>query len=155
MDENPECVLVGGGIEIYSAMQNSNQDQVKNLQSKIVKFRPTSDEAIRQAMLFRNNFFTSTVMFKRQAALEVGGFVKDEYDLAEDYDLWLRLGRAGKMRNFLEPFTAYARPNYNKDRQAQFLKKQLKLIKMNAGYFPFYFFAALILKIRIWANGSN
>ncbi|PJE60056.1 MAG: hypothetical protein COU85_00300, partial [Candidatus Portnoybacteria bacterium CG10_big_fil_rev_8_21_14_0_10_44_7] len=88
LDEHSDVVLVGGGIKIL------------NSKFKILKHRPTSDAQIRNTMLFRNNFFTSTVMFRREAAITAGGFIRDEIDLAEDYDLWLRIGKLGKMFNF-------------------------------------------------------
>lgn len=100
-------------------------------------------------MLFRNNFFTSTVMFRRQAAINAGGFVKDEYDLAEDYDLWLRLGKSGKMANFKEVFALYQQSNYNKERRKQFFKKQLKLIIRHKDDYPYAWLAKIILNIRI------
>jgi glycosyltransferase involved in cell wall biosynthesis len=148
LSRHSDYVLVGGGIKI-----NYKQTQ-KNI-SPTVKFRPVSDKAIRRTMLFRNNFFTSTVMFRKQAAIEAGGFIKDEYDLAEDYDLWLRLGQKGKMYNFREPFTAYTQPNYNKERVDEFFKKQLKLININSGYYLFYYFARLVLQIRRLMKNYN
>jgi len=116
LDAHQEHVLVGGGISIINS---------KNQASR-TKLRSQTDENIRQTMLLRNNFFTSTVMFKREAAIKVGGFIKDQQDFAEDYDLWLRLGNIGKMFNFQEVFTKYTLPNYNKERFIGFLKKQKK-----------------------------
>ncbi len=138
LDAHPEVALVGGGIEIA---------KFKN--KKIQKFRPQSDSRIRRTMLLRNNFFTSTVMFRRAAALQAGGFLADGADVAEDYDLWLRLGRLGKFYNFQEVFTAYRQPSYNKERFKQFLAKQLRLIQKHRDDYPFAFIAKVILRIRI------
>lgn len=132
---HPDYVLVGG------AMVTSDQ---------ILKFRPESDRKIRKTMLFRNNFFTSTVMFSRQTAVNVGGFLSSEIDLAEDYDLWLRLGKEGKMYNFPDLFVKYNVPSYNTDKLLLFFKKQLILIKKYKNYYSFYISAKLILVIRIW-----
>ncbi len=148
LNTHPEYVLVGGGIEINYKLQIIKDEQIYENKSPIIKSRPTSDKVIRRTMLFRNNFFTSTVMFRKQAAVKAGGFIKDEYDLAEDYDLWLRLGQKGKMHNFREPFTAYTQPNYNKEKICQFLNKQLKLVKINSEHYSFYYFARLVLQIR-------
>ena len=137
LEENRDYVLVGGGIEI---------EKYKN--KKIEKLRPETDKEIRRTMLFRNNFFTSTVMFRKEAAIKAGGFLKDQDDFAEDYDLWLRLGKIGKMRNFHEIFTAYRQPGYNKERFKSFLEKQLNLIKRNKEDYPSYRLASLMLKIR-------
>ena len=132
LDKNPRIVLVGGGI-----------------QSNSKKFRPVSDTQIRKTMLLRNNFFTSTVMFRRQEAIEAGGFIKDNDDLAEDYDLWLRLGQKDKMYNFHEVFTAYTPPSYNRERFKRFLAKQLRLIEANKTNYPNFRLASLILKMRL------
>jgi glycosyltransferase EpsE len=132
LDARPDVVLVGGGIK-----------------SGYEKFRPESDSQIRNTILFRNNFFTSTVMFRRQAAIDAGGFVKDANDFAEDYDLWLRLGKTGKMYNFQELFTAYREPSYNKERFKAFLAKQLRLIKARKGDYPYYWLALPVLQTRL------
>src|SRR5581483_3277770 len=97
LDSHQNYVLTGGGIKISESE---------------IKLRPETDEQIRKTMLLRNNFFTSTVMLRRSSALLAGGFIKDETDLAEDYDLWLRLGRIGKMHNFQAAFTRYTVSHY-------------------------------------------
>lgn len=132
LDAHTDYVLVGGGIR-----------------SEEIKYRPETNKKIRSTMLYRNNFFTSTVMFRREQALEAGGFINNWVDLAEDYDLWLRLGRLGKMHNFQEVFVNYSAPSYNKDRFKKFLEKQLSLIKSEKQNYPGYFLASLILKIRL------
>jgi len=111
--------------------------------------RPEADSEIRKTMLFRNNFFTSTVMFKKSAAVSAGGFIKDSNDFAEDYDLWLRLGHLGKMHNFHMAFTQYTIPDYNKARFKQFLAKQLRLIEREKANYPKFWLARLILKFRL------
>jgi glycosyltransferase involved in cell wall biosynthesis len=137
LDKHQDCVVVGGGITI------------SNIKYQISKFRPETDERIRNWMLLKNPFFTSTVMFRREATLKVGGFVKDDIDLGEDYDLWLRLGKIGKMYNFPEAFTLYAKPRYNKEKFKQFLRKQLRLIDRHAKDYPHHLLAKLILKARL------
>jgi glycosyltransferase involved in cell wall biosynthesis len=140
LDQNSDFVLVGGGISVIDS---------KN-QALRTKLRPQTDENIRQTMLLRNNFFTSTVMFKREMVIKVGGFIKDEQDFAEDYDLWLRLGNVGKMFNFQEVFTKYTLPNYNKERFIGFLKKQKSLIIKYKSEYPNYLVAYFILSLRIF-----
>jgi hypothetical protein len=89
------------------------------------------------------------VLFKKEAAIKAGGFIKNGMDFGEDYDLWLRMGRLGQMYNFPEVFTAYAAPSYNKERFKNFLSKQLSLIGQHRKDYPNYFLAALILKARL------
>ncbi len=131
-------VLVGAGMQV-----NTKLRPVKYI------FRPEHDKDIRATMLFRNNFFTSTVMFKRSAAIDAGGFIFDGTDVAEDYDLWLRIGMVGEMGNLREIFTIYRFPSYNKDKFKQFLKKQLRLIKDHKTHYPHYWLASLALKVRL------
>ena len=141
LDVHKECVLVGGGIRLKIEDARFKEDTCR--------FRLEGDAQIRSTMLFRNNFFTSTVMFRREAAIRAGGFIKDENDLAEDYDLWLRLGRIGKMHNFQEAFTLYRQPNYNKEKFKVFLGKQLRLIGSHKNDYPGYWFARLVLETRL------
>lgn len=138
LDSNPDYVLAGGGMQIVS-----------NIKEQGIKMRPQSDRKIRRWMLLKNPFFTSTVMFRKEVAIKAGGFIKDKIDLAEDYDLWLRMGGLGKMFNFREPFVNYLKPSYNTDKLLQFWQKQLLLICREKNNYPFYFFSRLILYIRI------
>jgi glycosyltransferase involved in cell wall biosynthesis len=138
LNANSDYVLVGGGIRLNNKLQITNN-----------KFRPQFNTQIRRTMLFRNNFFTSTVMFRRDDAVKAGGFVKDYIDLGEDYDLWLRLGKLGKMYNFQEVFTLYARPSYNKEKFKLFLRKQSALIKIYRKDYSWFLLAFIILKFRI------
>ena len=89
LEQNKEYVLIGGGI-ICEARGNKQKK----------KHRVSSDIVIRKTILLRNNFFTSTVIFNRQAALNVGGYINDGIDYAEDYDLWVRLSKITKVANF-------------------------------------------------------
>jgi glycosyltransferase involved in cell wall biosynthesis len=153
-EAHPKAVLVGGSIitsqinsfaggflppVLFLAEENQGQ----------VKVRPETDAKIRKHMLFRNCFFTSTVMLKRSVALEVDGFTNDDDDFAEDYDLWLRMGTKGEMYNFQDVFTKYTVPNYSKDRFKAFLNKQLRLIEKYKNNYPHYFFARMIIKLRL------
>ncbi|MBI5530062.1 MAG: glycosyltransferase family 2 protein [Candidatus Doudnabacteria bacterium] len=141
LDSHKEAVLCGGGIKVKLGIRNYK-----------LRIRPQEDKNIRRTMLLRNNFFTSTVMFRREAAIEAGGFVKDEDDFAEDYDLWLRMGKLGDMHNFQEAFTLYRLPNYNKARFKAFLNKQARLIAHNRSSYPGYWLAKAILEIRVLFN---
>ncbi len=88
-------------------------------------------------------------MFRREAAIKAGGFILDHLDLAEDYDLWLRLGKLGKMYNFQEVFVDYRKPSYNRERFRQFLQKQLSLITRERLNYEGFWLAKLIISLRI------
>lgn len=138
LDEHSETVLVGGGIEIECGIKNI---EYRN--------RAELEVSIKRTMLLRNNFFTSAVMFRRMVAIKAGGFIKDNIDLAEDYDLWLRLGKLGKMYNFQVPFVKYRMPSYNKKKFNLFLQKQLKLVEIHKKDYPFFWLSWIILKFRL------
>ena len=59
---------------------------------------PCQDAAIRQVMLAWNPFVHSSVMFRRDGALAVGGY-DERLHHSEDHDLWLKLGRLGTLAN--------------------------------------------------------
>ncbi len=151
LESYPECVVVGGGrVNIISNSKFPIFKQTLNSNLQNIKFRPETDSQIRSTMLFRNNFFTSTVMFRREGALKAGGFIFDGTDMVEDYDLWLRLGKIGQFYNFQQVFTAYRLPNYNKARFKEFLGKQLHLIKREQKFYPMYYLASAILRFRLY-----
>ena len=138
LDEHPEVVVVGGGIKIELGIMNYE-----------LRMRPQTDKQIRRTMLFRNNFFTSTIMFRKEAAVKAGGFVQTGDDLAEDYDLWLRMIKLGKGYNFQEVFTLYSKPEYSNEKTKKFFRKQLELINRYRADYPWYAFAKTVLKLRI------
>ncbi|MFA6094594.1 MAG: glycosyltransferase [Candidatus Paceibacterota bacterium] len=61
---------------------------------------PLTDKDIRSEMLYRNPFGHSTVMFRKEAVISLGGYSEHKETLhMEDYDLWLRMGTIGKLAN--------------------------------------------------------
>ncbi len=135
--DRPDCVLVGGGIV--------SVDEAGKI---IRQYRPVSDQLIRTTMLFRNNFFTSSVMFRRDAATKAGGFIDDGIEAAEDYDLWLRLGLQGRMHNFHSLFTQYHRRPHASETWGRFITKQVRLAARHANDYPWAPAALALLKIR-------
>lgn len=88
LNGHPEHVLVGSEAEFMDPSgKPAGRDHAY-----------LDDTTIRQAMLSGNAFFHGSVMFKKAAAMKVGGYGSDAY-LVEDYDLWLRLAGVGKVAN--------------------------------------------------------
>ncbi len=138
--ENDSRVLLGGGM----IMVDSLSKPIKKV------FRPKTDESIRRTMLFRNNFFTSTVMVKTKTLRQAGGFVMRSGDFAEDYDLWLRVGCLGIMGNMGLIWAEYRQPIGSQAlRMRRFLKKQLVLVRQHPRTYPFGLFAKLIIICRL------
>jgi len=59
---------------------------------------PTQDADIRKGMLARNLLVHSSVLI-RKSSLDVVGFYDEEYKYAQDYELWLRIGRNYELAN--------------------------------------------------------
>jgi hypothetical protein len=57
---------------------------------------PTEDAEIRRALLWCNPLCHPSVMYRRQAILDLGGYQGGLY--AEDYDLWLRASRRADLQ---------------------------------------------------------
>lgn len=80
LSKNPAVDLVGGYIEEFGT--DSNQ---KNSIRKV----PTGSEKIRRMAYYRNPINHPTIMFRRNAVVEVGNYKNLEY--GEDYELICRL----------------------------------------------------------------
>lgn len=79
-----------------------------NVRGKTVGELPvlTGHEQIKRALAVTNPFAHPSMMFKRAAALEVGGYHKEAY-ATEDYDLWTRLSDLGPVANLKERLLRY------------------------------------------------
>lgn len=95
LKRNPEYVVVGGGTIVIDEHDCE----------RFRYFKPETDKDIRDKALFANPFTHSTVMFRRDIALEVGGY--GDFHNVEDWDLWLRMGLRGEFHNLQEYFVRY------------------------------------------------
>lgn len=90
LDNNPDHVLVGTGV----IQVDSSGNEVRR------KLPPEKDLELRGMMLEENNFAHSSVMYSREAALKVGGYVIKKWNYySEDEILWIKLGTVGKVAN--------------------------------------------------------
>jgi glycosyltransferase involved in cell wall biosynthesis len=65
--------------------------------------RPPADDAgIRRALIRRNPFVHSSVVMRRTAVEQAGGY-DEAFPVAQDYDLWMRMSRVTRMANLQEP----------------------------------------------------
>lgn len=80
MNQNPGILVLGTAFKIIG------QDG----QILRTTFRPTSDAAIRRALVWKNPICHPSVMFRRHEIRQAGGYLGGLY--AEDYDLWVRIG---------------------------------------------------------------
>ena len=67
---------------------------------------PTRSFAIKRALHIRNVIAHPSVMYRKDAVINAGGY-RSQFNGAEDYDLWLRISKQGRIRNMTECFTNY------------------------------------------------
>jgi glycosyltransferase involved in cell wall biosynthesis len=63
---------------------------------------PVDDAAIRRALIRANPFVHSSVLMRRAALDQAGGY-DPSFPVAQDYDLWMRLARVACLANLPEP----------------------------------------------------
>ena len=73
---------------------------------------PAEPEAVYQSLVFENPLAHSAIMYRRQAALEAGGYPAD-FVFAQDFALWLALAGRGKLANLPEWLTVLRRHQTN------------------------------------------
>ena len=96
LDGNPDYHCCGGGAIVVGS---DGAERMRYL-------KPESDAQIKSGALLANPMVHSTILYRRERALQVGGY--DE-SLAgfQDWDLWLKLGTIGKLHNLREYLVCY------------------------------------------------
>lgn len=96
LDSERDYGCCGGGVIVVDP---AGHEQMRYL-------KPEHDHDIKRRALLVNPIAHSTTLYRREAALRVGGY--DE-GLAgfQDWDLWLKLGKIGKLYNFPDYFLHY------------------------------------------------
>jgi len=132
-DHSPDCVLVGTWATVI--------DEDGAVHGKIRY--PYEDAAIRNNLLMKNYFIHPSVMFKKEAALAVGGFKAEEKHV-EDYGLWLRLGARGTFANISEYLMSYRVHGASVSRQNRMeqIRNSFILIKQFSSVYPNYTLAS-------------
>ena len=90
LEDHPDCVLLGSWAQVME------KDRL------VERFHrhPTEEDMLRYQLLFNNPFVHSSVLLRRSALLQVGGYTTDpERQPPEDYELWSRLSRIGSVAN--------------------------------------------------------
>jgi glycosyltransferase involved in cell wall biosynthesis len=96
LDRHADYCCCGGGVIVVDPQ---GREQMRYL-------KPEHDGEIKRRALMANPLAHSTTLYRRETALAVGGY--DE-TLAgfQDWDLWLKLGKAGKLYNFPDYLLCY------------------------------------------------
>ncbi len=98
LDENLSYVLVGGNASVVNEL---GQKIVEDIDVSI------SDEEIREKILIENPFIHVTAMYRKSTWEKVGGYGKNSRGFSEDWNLWLKMGKIGKIYNFKDKFACY------------------------------------------------
>jgi glycosyltransferase involved in cell wall biosynthesis len=96
LDSHPDYCCCGGGVIVIDP---SGEEQMRYL-------KPEHDGKIKRLALMANPLAHCTTMYRREAALRVGGYGETLAGF-QDWDLWLKLGKIGKLYNFPEYFLHY------------------------------------------------
>ena len=128
LENNKEIIVVGGGAimvdksgnELYRFLKRENNSQIRN------------------NALYANPFCHNTVLYRKKAVKDIGGYKKVRF--VEDWELWLRLGKIGKFYNYQEYFLLYtnAGQNLSVSNQKLAAKTILSLIKQYRYDYPNY-----------------
>ncbi|WP_206603048.1 glycosyltransferase family 2 protein [Leptolyngbya ohadii] len=114
LQDHPEVVCVGGWFQMID-------HRGRFLTTLEI---PSDDATIQQGLLAGHcSICHSTVMMRRSAVLQVGGYANDLAQ-AEDLDLWLKLGEVGKLANLPMPVTQYRLHDRSISEQACLLQRQ-------------------------------
>ncbi|MFA6524251.1 MAG: glycosyltransferase [Candidatus Paceibacterota bacterium] len=98
LESNKEYVLIGTGVVVVD----------KNKKELFRYLMLQEDQKIRNKILRKNCFAHSSVVFRKDTALKLGGYSEeDDVRHIEDYDLWLKLGIFGKFANIGEYSIAF------------------------------------------------
>jgi hypothetical protein len=98
MESNPDCILLGTAAEIWVGGKKSDRNHD----------HPTDHDTLAFDLLFNNPFVHSSVMMRRDAVLRIGGYSTDpSRQPPEDYELWSRMAREGKVANLPERLLVY------------------------------------------------
>lgn len=139
LENNPEFALCGTDAKFI----DENNKEINHLH--IVNHEP---ELIKIMLLFANQFINSSVLIKKEAVINVGGYIKS---IAEDYDLFVRIAEKYKTANLKEKLVSYRMHNVSDSRtkkelysiaEKEILAYQFKKLKIDGDldYIPYLLF---------------
>jgi glycosyltransferase involved in cell wall biosynthesis len=120
---------------------------------------PTESNSIEKSLKIRNVIAHPSVMYRREAVF-AAGLYRSEFNGAEDYDLWLRLAKIGKIINIQTPLTKYRIHNnqfsYANRSQQIYLDSRVRDANSTEGIFnKLELFCALQINLAIAARGFS
>ncbi len=143
LENNHDYGLIGSNIKIIDEKNNF----IKNTNFA------TEDRDIRKKILIRNQIAHSSVMIRRDLIEKVGGY-NEKLFCDEDFDLFLKLGLLGKMKNLKEITTSYTRHSqgFSQQRKRAMAWNHFAIVLKNFGKYPNWFMAIILAKLRIFKS---
>jgi len=129
-EKNPDYVLTGGG-------QIRIDEKGKEIAHSLFL---ENDKDIRNFILQNNPFAHTSVLFRKESWQKVGGY-DESLIFSEDWDLWLKFARVGKLYNFQEYFVYYLQGGQNRSNE-HMVRDALLNMKLRVKYrknFPGFF----------------
>jgi len=124
LETNTEHVLIGTNTRVIDENGNFVHE---------VKFA-TSDNEIRKKILIRNQYTHSAVLIKTSALKMTPGYIPT---LAEDLNLFLELGKLGKIANLKETLTSHrVHTNSANDYGPLMARAVVRIVKNHKQYYP-------------------
>jgi len=96
LENHPAIVMAGSSAIIIDPEGKEKRRAVK----------PSSDAGIKKVFLLKNPFFHSSLMYRKDAILALGGY-DEKLKYCDDFDLWLRLSEKEYFYNFPNFFIKY------------------------------------------------
>jgi len=129
LEGNEEYVVCGSGCTTID--ENGNET------GRFLK--PEKDEDIRRNMLMANPIVNSSSLFRRTAALSIGGY-DETFSECADWEFWMRIGRLGKLYNIKESQIAYRiwRGSLSFAKQRSAARSALRIISRHKNAYPGY-----------------
>ena len=124
MRQNPDCVLLGTRAEIW----------VDDVPSDRFHDHPLEDAQLRFDLMFDNPFVHSSVMFRRETVVAVGGYATKNDRQPEDYELWSRLSRVGTVSNLEERLLIYREMSKSMTRVNSYTSRVCSFASENIAY---------------------
>ena len=127
---NPDYALVGGAIVHIDPEGNH---------LRVATF-PRSDKELRSIILQFNPFPQSTLLYRRDAIKSCGNYSPD-YQVCDDYALWLCVGEHYKFANFNDVFTGYRihGGNITRTKRLTAAREILDIVKLHAHSYPHHY----------------
>jgi glycosyltransferase involved in cell wall biosynthesis len=140
LENNSDYILVGGAVIVI----NEHGQEIRRYKN------PSKDEDIRARILLRNPFLHSSILFRREVAVECGLY--KNYSVGEDYDLFLKMGQVGKFANLEDYLVKYRKHDsgITWSKRVSAAKDHLVIIKKFKKNYPNFFSALIKGYVRVF-----